>query len=99
MGTLGCINDMMRQDKTNRELRKRGRERMRDTRLGMLSTRRNKHASDIELYEMERIDKQLKQKDIDEARIVWKGKLVVLGICLSAGLLIGGLAFLLQSLL
>ena len=28
MGTLGCINDMLRRDKENRELRKRGRERM-----------------------------------------------------------------------
>ena len=27
MGTLGCINDMLRRDKENRELRKRGRER------------------------------------------------------------------------
>ena len=27
MGTLGCINDMMRRDKENRELRKAGKER------------------------------------------------------------------------
>ena len=32
MGTLGCINDMLRRDKENRELRKRGRERMHETR-------------------------------------------------------------------
>ena len=31
MGTLGCINDMMRRDKENRELRNRNRERMNDT--------------------------------------------------------------------
>ena len=28
MGTLGCINDMMRRDKENRELRKAGKERI-----------------------------------------------------------------------
>lgn len=32
MGTLGCINDMMRRDKENRELRNRNRERINDTR-------------------------------------------------------------------
>ncbi len=32
MGNLGCINDMQRRDKENRELRKLGRERIkRDT--------------------------------------------------------------------
>lgn len=31
MGTLGCINDMMRRDKENRELRKQNRARMQDT--------------------------------------------------------------------
>ena len=32
MGTLGCINDMMRRDKENRELRKAGKERLNETR-------------------------------------------------------------------
>lgn len=32
MGTLGCINDMLRRDKENRELRKRNRERIAETR-------------------------------------------------------------------
>ncbi|WP_294454139.1 hypothetical protein [uncultured Bacteroides sp.] len=31
MGTLGCINNMMRRDKENRELRNRNRERMKET--------------------------------------------------------------------
>ena len=30
MGTLGCIHDMMRRDKENRELRQRDRERMKE---------------------------------------------------------------------
>lgn len=32
MGTLGCINDMMRRDKENRELRRAGKERLNETR-------------------------------------------------------------------
>ena len=36
MGTLGCINDMLRRDKENRELRKRSRERMQETRKELL---------------------------------------------------------------
>ena len=32
MGTLGCINNMMRRDKENRELRKAGKERLNETR-------------------------------------------------------------------
>lgn len=30
MGTLGCINDMMRRDKENRELRKLNRDRIKE---------------------------------------------------------------------
>ena len=40
MGTLGCINDMLRRDKENRELRKRSRERMQETRKELLDTRK-----------------------------------------------------------
>ena len=36
MGTLGCINDMMRRDKENRELRKAGKKRMDETRYNLL---------------------------------------------------------------
>ncbi len=35
MGTLGCIHDMMRRDKENRELRQHNRERMKETRRRM----------------------------------------------------------------
>jgi hypothetical protein len=34
MGTLGCINNMMRRDKENRELRKAGKERLNETKKG-----------------------------------------------------------------
>ena len=39
MGTLGCIHDMMRRDKENRELRQRDRERMKETRRRMIVCR------------------------------------------------------------
>lgn len=39
MGTLGCIHDMMRRDKENRELRQRNRERMKETRRRMTECR------------------------------------------------------------
>lgn len=39
MGTLGCIHDMMRRDKENRELRQRDRERMKETRRRMTECR------------------------------------------------------------
>ena len=32
MGTLGCINDMLQRDKENREIRKLGRERLKEIR-------------------------------------------------------------------
>ena len=43
MGTLGCINDMQRRDKENRELRKLGRERIKETKIshGYLQLCRN----------------------------------------------------------
>ena len=42
MGTLGCIHDMMRRDKENRELRQRDRERMKETRRRMTECTRKR---------------------------------------------------------
>ena len=39
MGTLGCINDMMRRDKENRELRRASRERLNETRNRLLDVK------------------------------------------------------------
>lgn len=39
MGTLGCINDMLRRDKENRELRKVSKERLHDTHRRLLSVK------------------------------------------------------------
>ena len=37
MGTLGCINDMLQRDKENREIRKLGRERLKEIRRQQVS--------------------------------------------------------------
>ena len=46
MGTLGCINDMMRRDKENRELRKAGKERLNETRNRLIDLNKKGHSSD-----------------------------------------------------
>ena len=40
MGTLGCINDMLRRDRENRELRRRSRGHLADTRRKLLDMSR-----------------------------------------------------------
>ena len=45
MGTLGCIHDMMRRDKENRELRQHNRERMKETRRRMTECRHTEPSS------------------------------------------------------
>ena len=42
MGTLGCINDMMRRDKENRELRRASPERLNETRNRLLDVKGNR---------------------------------------------------------
>ncbi len=62
MGTLGCINDMLRRDKENRELRRRSRERMKDTHLQLLQVKENKDAPQISAEQLEHIQKEIQQK-------------------------------------
>ena len=47
MGTLGCINDMMRRDKENRELRKAGKERLNETRKRLIDFNKKWHSYHI----------------------------------------------------
>ena len=49
MGTLGCINDMMRRDKENRELRKAGKERLNETRNRLIDLNKKGHSSHLSL--------------------------------------------------
>lgn len=63
MGTLGCINDMMRRDKENRELRKRNKERLYETRDKLLKVGKNTDTPDISIEELERIRKNIEEKE------------------------------------
>lgn len=53
MGTLGCINDMMRRDKENRELRKAGKERLNETRNRLIDLNKKGHSSHLSLEQLE----------------------------------------------
>ncbi len=50
MGTLGCINDMMRRDKENRELRKAGKERLNETRNRLIDLNKKGHSSHLSAH-------------------------------------------------
>lgn len=63
MGTLGCIHEMMRRDKENRELRQRSRERMRETRRRMTECRHKETPSTLSVEKLEEIKKQTQEKE------------------------------------
>lgn len=63
MGTLGCIHDMMRRDKENRELRQRSRERMKETRRRMSECQHKKIPSTLSVEKLEEIKKQTQEKE------------------------------------
>lgn len=52
MGTLGCINDMMRRDKENRELRKAGKERLNEIRNRLVDLNKKEHSSHLSLEQL-----------------------------------------------
>ena len=54
MGTLGCINDMMRRDKENRELRKAGKERLNEIRNRLVDLNKKEHSSHLSLEQIRR---------------------------------------------
>lgn len=63
MGTLGCIHDMMRRDKENRELRQRSRERMKETRRRMSERRHTEIPPALSVEKLEEIKKQTQEKE------------------------------------
>ena len=65
MGTLGCINDMMRRDKENRELRKAGKERLNETRNRLIDLNKKGHSSHLSLEQLEEI--RIKTQEKEEA--------------------------------
>lgn len=86
MGTLGCINDMMRRDKENRELRYRNRERMNETRNRLIEVkkRQSSRSSSEAIERMEKIAQQTLEREQLERQSFFRGALffilLVLGI-------------------
>lgn len=62
MGTLGCINNMMRRDKENRELRKAGKERLNETRNRLIDLNKKGHSSHLSLEQLEEIRIKTQEK-------------------------------------
>ena len=102
MGTLGCINDMMRRDKENRELRKAGKKegtirvfQKNETRNRLIDLNKKGHSSHLSLEQLEEIRIKTQEKEEAETHQLFKIKLIMLGIVLIAGVLIWiGITFL-----
>lgn len=90
MGTLGCINDMLRRDKENRELRKVGRERLNETRNRLIDLNKKEQSSHISIEQLEEIIIKTQEKEEADSNKLFKMKLIILGIIL----LLGGLIWL-----
>lgn len=95
MGTLGCINDMLRRDKENRELRKISRERLNETRNRLLETGRGGQLPNISVEELEEIRQKTIEKEEMDNNHLFKAKLLLFG----SALLIVLLGWALYSLL
>lgn len=63
MGTLGCINDMLRRDKENRELRKLNRDRMKEHRKYLVEKGKPSDLSNISIEQLEEIRKKTLEKE------------------------------------
>lgn len=88
MGTLGCINDMLRRDKENRELRKRGRERMHETRKKLLDTRKMQANLQLSAEEIGCIREKIVEKEEYDKNQVFKVKMKMMVLCLCLFLLL-----------
>ena len=90
MGTLGCINDMMRRDKENRELRRASRERLNETRNRLLDVKGKRSECNVSYEQLEHIaheTRELGRKRSSNSFL--KGKLVFITLLAGIVLLIG----------
>lgn len=91
MGTLGCINDMLRRDKENRELRKVGKERLHETHRRLLTVKESSPLPDMTPEELSDIMAQTKAYEAVEKKRIFRFTLlffgaVAVGILLAAGI-------------
>ena len=85
MGTLGCINDMMRRDKENRELRNRNRERMKETRDRLIEVGKGCELPNVSVEDIDYIRKSTVEKEKNDNDRLFRIKLkfaVVVGVVL-----------------
>lgn len=92
MGTLGCINDMLRRDKENRELRQRNRDRMKDTYSKLLDVGNKTQLPSSSIEELEDIQKKITEKKAADRHHLFQIKLIW-GISILCVLLLGWLLF------
>lgn len=88
MGTLGCINDMLRRDKENRELRRIGRERMNDTRNRLINTRKAGEVPNISIEQLDEIRQKTQEREKFTQNNIFRIRLIMLGLILVTGLLV-----------
>lgn len=82
MGTLGCINDMMRRDKENRELRKLNRDRIKERHKYLVENGKKVNFSHISVEMLEEIRKNTLEKEkLDNIKTL-KAKLLIFVIAL-----------------
>lgn len=85
MGTLGCINDMMRRDKENRELRNRNHERMQETRNRLIEVGKGRELPDMSADSIDHIMKNTVEKERTDNDKLFRLKLkfaVIVGVAL-----------------
>ncbi|EJX00558.1 hypothetical protein EVA_11310 [gut metagenome] len=93
MGTLGCINDMLQRDKENRELRRRNRERLAETRNRLLEIGKETDYTNLSVKQLEDIRRKTQEKEALEKTARFKTmvclSLVMALILLLVWLLVG----------
>lgn len=84
MGTLGCINDMLQRDKENRELRKIGRERLKDTRNRLIGLTKGSQLPATSVEDLELIKQKTTEKEeLDRIHLFRTQFLLVAGVLLA----------------
>ena len=88
MGTLGCISDMLRRDKENRDLRKRNHERFYETRERMLHVKKGTTNPKLSIATLEKARKEAEEKAIEDRKAYYRFSVKFLLICISAIIII-----------
>lgn len=83
MGTLGCVSDMLRRDKENRDLRKRNHEKFYETRERMLYVKKGATDSKLSLETLEKASKETEEKAIEDRKAYYRFSVKFLLICIS----------------